>query len=162
MHSLILKIFDICLLLLVGQQLSNDDSQLGFQENCSTLQCTWAVQETISYFIRNYSDVFCCLLDFTKAFDKVNFEKLFRKLIDGGLSMIFIRLILVMYEKQTANVRWNGTKSKSFPISNGVKQGAVLSAILYCFYVNGLFQLLRKRKQGCWVQGTYAGIVGYV
>ena len=84
--------------------------------------------------------------DMTKAFDLVRHSKLFRKLIDGGLSVIFVRLILVMYQKQTANVRWNGTKSKCFPISNGVKQGAVLSAILYCFYVNGLFQLLRKRK----------------
>ena len=34
-------------------------------------------------------------------------------------------------------------------------------AILYCYYVNGLFELLRKRKSGCWIQGTYHGIFGY-
>ena len=45
--SLILKILDICILLLIGHLLSNDDLQFGFQKNCSTLQCTWTVQETI-------------------------------------------------------------------------------------------------------------------
>ena len=42
-----------------------------------------------------------------------------------------------------------------------MKQGAVLSAILYCIYVNDLYQLLRKRRYGCWVYGEYAGILGY-
>ena len=48
-----------------------------------------------------------------------------------------------------------------FPLTNGVKQGAVLSAILYCFYMNGLFALLRERKAGCWVKGILYGMIGY-
>ena len=79
--SLILKVFDNCLLLLFGNLLSNDALQFGFQKGCSTVQCTWAVQETISNYLRRGSDVYCCLLDFSKAFDKVNFNKLFKKLI---------------------------------------------------------------------------------
>ena len=97
----------------------------------------------------------------TKAFDLVHHSKLFRKLIDGGLSLIFTRLLLTMYLLQHANVRWNGTLSDNFSMKNGVKQGAVLFAILYCYYVNGLFQLLRKRKSGCWIQGQFVGILGY-
>ena len=46
-------------------------------------------------------------------------------------------------------------------MSHGVKQGAVLSAILYCFYTNSLFQELREEKVGCWVQGKFTGAVGY-
>ena len=42
-----------------------------------------------------------------------------------------------------------------------MKQGAVLSAVLYCFYSDGLFKLLRSRRSGCWMFGNYAGIVGY-
>ena len=75
--SLILKVFDNCLLLLLGHLLSNDALQFGFQKGCSTVQCTWAVQETISRYLRGGSDAFCCLLDFSKAFDKVNFDQLF-------------------------------------------------------------------------------------
>ena len=37
----------------------------------------------------------------------------------------------------------------------------MLSAILYCFYMNGLFTLLRERKSGCWVGGVFFGMIGY-
>ena len=67
--SLILKIFDNCILLLFGNLLSNDVLQFGFQKGCSTVQCTWAVQETISHYLRRRSEVYCCLLDFSKAFE---------------------------------------------------------------------------------------------
>ena len=46
-------------------------------------------------------------------------------------------------------------------MSKGVKQGAVLSAILYCFYTNGLFEELRKQKVGCWIQGKFTGATRY-
>ena len=45
--SLILKVFDNCLLILFGHILSNDPLQYGFQKGSSTVQCTWSVQETI-------------------------------------------------------------------------------------------------------------------
>ena len=66
-----------------------------------------------------------------------------------------------MYEKQQAMVRWNNILSKPFPLNNGVKQGAVMSPILYCIYTDCLLKLLRKKKTGCWVNGEYVGIVAY-
>ena len=51
--SLILKVFDNCILLLFGSFLSNDVLQFGFQKGCSTIQCTWDVQETISHYLRS-------------------------------------------------------------------------------------------------------------
>ena len=66
-----------------------------------------------------------------------------------------------MYLQQHARVRWNGIVSDMFNLVNGCKQGAVLSGILYNFYVNGLFQRLRELKSGCWVDLHYVGMVGY-
>ena len=74
---------------------------------------------------------------------------------------IFIRLLLEMYEKQQENVRWNDVLSNSFPVTNGVKRGAVISPILYCTYIDGLFTRLRKKNTGCWLYGTYVGFVAY-
>ena len=48
-----------------------------------------------------------------------------------------------------------------FSINNGVKQGAVLSPRLFCVYTDGLFDLLRKKRTGCWVNNMFIGIVGY-
>ena len=66
-----------------------------------------------------------------------------------------------MYIFQKANVRWNGSSSTFFKITSWVKQGAVLSAILYWFYSNDLFCQLKKNKVGCWIQGIFFGAMGY-
>ena len=147
--SLILKIIDWIILILFGQRLGLDDLQFSYQQGCSTMMCTWLVTETIDYFLRNDGEVFSCMMDMTKAFDMVQHSLLFIKLINVNLSSIFIRLIMVMYMFQTANVKWNQAISNTFPMVNGVKQGAVLSAILYCICVNGLFERLRSRRSGC-------------
>ena len=48
-----------------------------------------------------------------------------------------------------------------FIIRNVVRQGAVLSAIFYCIYINTLFKILRTSKLRCFVNGYYLGILGY-
>ena len=75
----------------------------------------------------------------TKAFDLVKHSLLFRKLIKAGLSLIFVRMLLFIYVMQSANVKWNGEVSAMFSLASGVRQGGVISAILYRFYVNDLF-----------------------
>ena len=147
--SLILKTFDWLIILLFGTSLGLDDLQFAYQPNCSTTICSWIIIETIDYFINNGSEVFGCMMDMTKAFDLVKHSILFQKLMKQGLAPIFIRLLLVMYVLQSAKVRWNGNTSKEFTMRNGVKQGAVLSAILYCVYMNGLFEYMRENRTGC-------------
>ena len=159
--SLVLKLIDWVIILLFGDVLALDVLQYAYQPGCSTTMCTWAVIETVSYFLRNGSEVYTCLMDMTKAFDLVKHSLLFRKLLKAGLSLIFVRMLLFIYTMQTANVRWNGQVSNIFSLSNGVRQGGVISAILYCFYLNDLFQLLRQRSAGCWVKGSFHGILGY-
>ena len=159
--SLILKIFDWVMIILYSDKLYFDELQFGYQEQCSTNMCTWMAVETIEHFLRNGSDVFVCVMDMKKAFDTVKHSTLFNKLLERGIPKSYVRLLLVMYMTQSANVRWNGNLSKQFPITNGVKQGAVLSAILFCVYINGLFSVLRRKKSGCWIDGHFNGILGY-
>ena len=87
--SLILKVFDNCILLLFGELLSNDALQFGFQKGCSTVQCTWAVQETISHYLRGGSEVFCCLLDFLKRLTKLISTNYFKSLLKEGSQLLF-------------------------------------------------------------------------
>ena len=159
--SLILKILDWVILTLFGKRLGLDELQFAYQQESSTTMCTWAVIETIGYFLRNGSEVFTCQTDMTKAFDLVQHSLLFLKLLHEGLSKIFLRILIVIYMFQYANVRWNGVLSDIFSLCNGVRQGAILSGILYCFYVNNLFKLLRRRTTGCWVNNNFHGMFGY-
>ena len=161
LSSLLLKIFDWTILLLHGDKLSTDELQFGYQQNTLTNMCTWLAIETIDYFLRNGSEVFVGVMDMSKAFDNVKQSVLFWKLIDKDIPPVYLRLLLNIYIKQRANVRWNGTLSDSFPIGNGVKQGGVLSPHLYCIYTDDLLRRLRKKRTGCWVEGKFVGILGY-
>ena len=161
LSSQILKLFDWIVLLLFVESLGVDQLQFAYQPGASTTMCTWAAVETISYFLRNGSNVYTCLIDMSKAFDFVRFSTMFRKIICAGLSLIFVRILIFIYRNQFANVRWNGIFSDFFRMQNGVRQGAILSAIFYCIYMNDLFKILRKNKLGCRVNGEFCGIFGY-
>ena len=143
--SFILKLFDWVTIILCNDSLHLDALQFGYQSGCSPTMCTWAVVESIDYFLRNGSDVYTCMMDMSKAFDHVNHSLLFEKLFNRGMPSIFIRFLIATYRKQTANVKWNGELSNEFQLCNGVKQGAVLSAILYCVCV---FLRLRHKHVG--------------
>ena len=161
LSSLLLKILDWVTLLLFGTSLGLDDLQYAYQSNASTTMSTWLVLETVSYFLRNGSEVFTCQTDMSKAFDMVRHSLLFRKLLLKGFSRIFLRIFIFIYSFQFANVRWNGVYSDFFSLCNGVRQGAILSGILYCFYVNEIFELLRRKNLGCWINNNFCGMSGY-
>ena len=62
--------------------------------------CTFALNETISYYMNNDSQVYVLFLDASKAFDRINYIKLFNKLIDKKMCPITFRLLLNMYINQ--------------------------------------------------------------
>ena len=159
--SIILKLIDWIFIKIYGHLLKCDDLQFGFQELSSTSLCSWMVYETIDQYIRKGSKVYGVLMDCNKAFDTVKHSTLFRKLLAAGVPVVFVRMLLFMYRKQTADVRWRRSYSQEFTLRNGVRQGAVLSPLLFCFYMNDLFSLMRKSGAGCHIDDYYAGIFGY-
>ena len=161
LSSVILKLIDWLIINIFGHLLQLDDFQFGFQQNSSTALCSWVVYETIDSYLRNGSTVYGVLMDCTKAFDTVQHSKLFQKLVDAGLPSIIIRLLISIYQNQEANVRWRSGVSDNFKIKNGVRQGAILSPIIFCFYMNDLFGELRRSRSGCFLGSFYAGVHGY-
>ena len=161
LSSILLKIFDWIVILLSGKSFRMDDLQFSYQKDCSTTMCTWLVVESVSYFLRNGNEVFSCFMDMKKAFDMVKHSLLFRKLIHKNLSPIFVRLLMKMYMSQVASVIWEKKLSSIFSVTNGVKQGAVLSSILFCIYIDELIKRLRRNKTGCWLNGNFVGVIVY-
>ena len=145
------KLFEYVILNKEGSKLGSNDLQFGFKKNVSTTQCAFALSEVISYYNFNRSNVYTVFLDATKAFefDRVNIGKLFRILIDTNISMIVLRLLLNMYEKQKLQVKWGNHKSGMFDVNNGVKQGGVLSPVLFAVYIDELFDRLANCGHGC-------------
>ena len=161
LSSPICKVLDTVILRKYGDLLSTCDLQNGFKEHGSTNACTFMVKETIQYYLQNGSNVYGTVLDATKAFDRIDFCKLFREMIIRKIPPLVIRLIMEMYEKQSMAVRWNNEYSDSFGVSNGVKQGGVLSPILFCIYIDNLLMSLKKNDIGCHVGSHFCGAFGY-
>ena len=110
--SLILKLLDWVILINYRHLLKCDDFQFGFQELSNTSLCSWVVYETIDQFIRNGSLVYGCLLDCTKAFDTIKHSILFEKLLEAKVPPIVVRLLISIYRRQMANVRWKSEVSR--------------------------------------------------
>ena len=159
--SLMLKILDWIILLLFSDKLKTCDLQFGFQQDSSTQMCTWIVSEVISYYMRSGTSIFCCLLDLKKAFDKVEFAKLFEKMKQRNISGIFLRLLIFIYLHQSCRVQWNGIHSEEFKVMNGVRQGAILSPCLFSLYINSLLLQLEDSGFGCHVGNYYYGCAAY-
>ena len=130
-------------------KLSTSHLQFAYKSDSSTALCTFLVIETIQYYRSRGSSVYALLLDATKAFDKVKFSKLFELLITRNVCPLLIRLLLNMYILNNAVVKWNGEVSGQFIMTNGVKQGGVLSPLLFSIYVDPLIDKLNDSNLGC-------------
>ena len=74
-------------------------------------------------------------------------------MIKRSIPSVIVRIILFWYQTQTACIKWGQYTSTSFAISNGTRQGSVLSPRLFSIYVDGLSHLLIDSKVGCFIDG---------
>ena len=66
-----------------------------------------------------------------------------------------------MDDHSTCSVLWNGKSSRTINISQGVKQGAVLSPLLYSLYVNDLLVELENSGLGARLGNIYTAAPMY-
>ena len=159
--SLLLKLLDTLIIVLEGEKLSCDKLQFGFQAGSSTSMCTWTATTVIEHYNQRGRPVYSCAMDLSKAFDLVEWLSLFKVLAAKGISTIFLRILLFIYRNQTCDVKWSSTYSYRFKVSNGVRQGAVSSPLLFSVYIDDLITLLRQSGFGCRLHKVFYGVLGY-
>ncbi|MEE4247180.1 MAG: reverse transcriptase family protein [Kangiellaceae bacterium] len=159
--SVIAKLFDVTILHSNSQLLRCSDLQYGFRKNHSTTQCTFVLNETIQYYLNGRSNVHVMLLDASKAFDRVEFVKLFEVLRAKGLCPLVCRILVNMYIVQKFRIRWNTCQSSWHRARNGVKQGGVISPVLFVNYIDELLIRLSRSGVGCYIGNVFCGSFGY-
>ena len=70
-------------------------------------------------------------------------------------------MLVFIYEEQEGCVSWVGIRSSSFTITNGTRQGSVLSPTLFSVYLDDLLKQLRRLGLGCHMGGVWVGAAGY-
>jgi len=59
------------------------------------------------------------------------------------------------------HVAWNGIFSEHFAVRNGVKQGGILTPVLFCIYFDGLLNELSTAGIGCFMGSFLVGALAY-
>jgi len=81
-----------------------DAYQFGFTSGCSTSLCTGILKRTLDRYTMGGSHVFASFLDFSTAFNKVSYWKLFLKLLNDKIDVGIVRLLAFWYSNQQACV----------------------------------------------------------
>ena len=161
LSPLLSKLFEHCILNKYSSYFFSSDLQFGFKKNLGCNHAVFVLRQCVEYFSKHGSTVYMAALDATKAFDRVNHIKLFHRLHDLGLPVYVIRLMMNWYAKIVSVVQWDNCFSSNFAIKSGVRQGGVLSPVLFNIYVDCLAEALKQSDLGCHVRGVYFGCLFY-
>ena len=75
--------------------------------------------------------MFATFIDFRKAYDRVDRKKLWQCLQDSGFGGRILSFLQVAYRSLTCEVKVGKMMTDSFIVSRGLRQGCVLSPLLF-------------------------------
>ena len=135
--SVVSKVVERILLDRISHFLETCPNQFVFKRHIGTDTCIYVLKEMVIYKYKSLNGgMFMCFLDAPKAFDRVKHSVLFNKLTRRGVPGYIVKLLSYWYAKQTMRVRWGDCISSPFRVSNGVRQGGILSPyLLMCIWM---------------------------
>jgi hypothetical protein len=122
--------------------------QAGFRKNYSTVDNLFSLISIINIGLsRGQGKVYAFFVDLSSAFDRINRHALFYKLSEIGLSFKAINVIREIYNGSNAVVWTQSGLTDGFETCTGVKQGCVLSPILFSLFMNDIDEHLEGGVQ---------------
>ena len=136
--------------------------QAGFRRDFSTLDHLLTLRAIIEEGRAHGRRMYCCFVDFRKAFDTVPRARLMRRLQELRVPTEIIWGIMALYGSVTGQVRTPEGISDIVHSTIGVKQGCPLSPTLFGMYVDEVSDYIdREGDRGAQLAGTWIPLLLY-
>uniref|UniRef100_A0A8C6K8L9 Reverse transcriptase domain-containing protein n=1 Tax=Nothobranchius furzeri TaxID=105023 RepID=A0A8C6K8L9_NOTFU len=112
------------------------EEQCGFRPGRGTLDQLYTLRGILEGAWEFAQPVYMCFVDLEKAFDRVPRGALWGVLREYGVPGPLIRAVRSLYDRCQSLVRIAGSKSGSFPVRVGLRQGCPLSQILFITFMD--------------------------
>ena len=138
MSKLFMSIINERFNIMITDQKLIGDYQIGFKKGTRPADHIFVLKSAIDKYLGDGKKIYACFVDYEKAYDNVWREGLYYKLIKSGVALDIVKMIRDMYNKNKQCLKMNGYLSDQFSSVKGVKQGCVLSPILFNIFINDL------------------------
>ena len=102
------------------------NSQAGFRSGYSVADNIFSLSACVQkYLSRRGGRFYCLYVDFQKAFDKLQHQKLFVSLLQKGTHGKFLNILKAMHSNLSATVRTDCGETCIFPCNVGTREGDV-------------------------------------
>ena len=130
------------------------EMQGGFRRGRGTMDNLFVLTSIMDRAHKMKKPLYIAFLDLRKAFDRVWREGLWQCLDELGLGGKFLSLVKSLYNNHKRTINTSGGYTEWIHCNRGVKQGCVLSPMLFALYIAKLGDILLEDPQGVEVGGT--------
>ena len=111
---------------------------------CKTFYLTVGLQYKVLFVLYRYIDI-------RRAFDKTSVYGILHKLQEKSINAHVLKVLESLMCHSCISVQWNDVLSKKVCLTSGVKQGGILSPILFAFYIDCVLDKLENSGIGCYI-----------
>ena len=158
------KLFTCCVNTRLGCYLNDKgiigEEQAGFREGYSTYDHIFVLNELINIYLQKKKRLYCCFIDYQKAFDTINRTALWGKILKSEINGNIFNVIFNMYQNAKSCVKEQTLMSGIFACNMGVRQGENLSPLLFSMFLNDFAIDLSKKYSGLTEINSLSRILG--
>ena len=137
------------------------EEQNRFRKARSCTEHIYIMSTIIRMKKKSNQSVFACFIDFSKAFDSVNRDLLWFRLLNYGIDGKFLQVLKVMYNNLKICVTLHNSLTNWFSSNVGVRQGDTLSPTLFNLFVNDLATEIKTLECGVKIGNKSVSILLY-
>ena len=137
------------------------DEQNGFRKKRGTVDQVSSLVNIIETRKKCKLSTYTAFIDFKKAYDYINRSKLWHRLQAIGISGKMLLAIQSIYNSVSSCVRVNSHKTDWFEVNCGLRQGCILSPLLFNIFINDLAVYLKSLNIGIQIDDDNVCILLY-